>query len=1073
MRFTNSFLASTTELSRQCTNPERVFEAMKRTMRQSMHLQHARYVFDLFTCLQRKHIGTTNVMTLSNRICNKLPKRRSATLTGIIIKWKVTDAVNEMRKAKYENTMTWREIRPVLVAEYILNQYEQIWREEKQIYGRQLRDIKKKKIDHLKAKFKATTTLPDTVREITVADQEIPDNFSTDPRVYGGCTLTADEEELLKLPPKFSVYDKVNAIECEIQVEKGITKYRWATQAKKREAEQLSRGETPNEDERQPIYDSSSKVFDFRHMRGTDLPFNKRITLPGPTDEETEITLHALKSRLNKRTREYVQNNTNDTASNMTSQQKRGLKSIIGKINNKEMVIFVTDKSDRNSVDNPENYRQTGDPHIQGDESITRKEYGEIEKNMNAHSVAWIRMLNAGVLENDQKRIKDNMITTDSAIPPLYTSRKDHKAHGDMDLGPPTRPVCGITSSANKRISHLLSIVLSEIWKRDEESVCMSTEEMVSEIDRLNIIVSTKRIVVGSTDVKALYPSLDIPFTVSKVCETIDESGVVFEGLWYKEIGLYLSINCTNEELIVLGLRDVCPTRATNRGAQPSIKAMREPKETKRFEKWNDPAREPTDNEKRAMIMQSIRIILEYIMNNHVYTFANEIKRQKKGGPIGLDITGAIAQVFMIWWDRAFKSKLVAIGIELLMLKRYVDDINTALLPVEPGTRYRNDEIHIEEDQIEHDRELGEDKRTMLLLQSIGNTIHPSIQLEIDFPSNHDDGKMPILDLKMWVEERGEGCRVMHEHYQKDVSSKSVVHAQSALPWSMKRTVLTQEVLRVLLNCSRDLPWIITAGHVSTMMARIQFSGYDHQFRYEVLNSALKAYDKLREAEVKGERPLYRPKNWEAPEREKERRKKKRNWYKRGGYESVIFVPATPKSTLRKEYEEEVKNSGLKVRIVEQAGTSIKRKMQRSNPFKEQTCHHDECLVCSTGGKGPCDALGVTYEVKCTECTEQNNDDKEQKYTGETARSAYTRGKEHLEDLDNKRETSKLWQHCRTRHDGKITDFSMSVTGMYKDDAMLRQIAEAVRINGSTATALMNNKTEWNYVNIPRMVIEQ
>ena len=34
-----------------------------------------------------------------------------------------------------------------------------------------------------------------------------------------------------------------------------------------------------------------------------------------------------------------------------------------------------------------------------------------------------------------------------------------------------------------------------------------------------------------------------------------------------------------------------------------------------------------------------------------------------------------------------------------------------------------------------------------------------------------------------------------------------VIHAESAIPKRMKRTVLTQEVLRVMLHTSRNLPW--------------------------------------------------------------------------------------------------------------------------------------------------------------------------------------------------------------------------------------------------------------------------
>ena len=47
---------------------------------------------------------------------------------------------------------------------------------------------------------------------------------------------------------------------------------------------------------------------------------------------------------------------------------------------------------------------------------------------------------------------------------------------------------------------------------------------------------------------------------------------------------------------------------------------------------------------------------------------------------------------------------------------------------------------------------------------------------------------------------------IMHEFYAKEVASKALVNARSALPWCTNRTVLTQEVLRVMMNCSRMLP---------------------------------------------------------------------------------------------------------------------------------------------------------------------------------------------------------------------------------------------------------------------------
>ena len=41
------------------------------------------------------------------------------------------------------------------------------------------------------------------------------------------------------------------------------------------------------------------------------------------------------------------------------------------------------------------------------------------------------------------------------------------------------------------------------------------------------------------------------------------------------------------------------------------------------------------------------------------------------------------------------------------------------------------------------------DRRTMEVVRVIGNNIHPFIQLEVDYLSNYEDGKMPLLDLKV------------------------------------------------------------------------------------------------------------------------------------------------------------------------------------------------------------------------------------------------------------------------------------------------------------------------------------
>ena len=340
-------------------------------------------------------------------------------------------------------------------------------------------------------------------------------------------------------------------------------------------------------------------------MRGTDLPFNKRIQLPKPVDEQTEVRMQMLKHRLKNVTEQYVEKSKTKDKGNLSSSEHKALKSLQQKVNEKEIVIYETDKSGRFSVDTMDNYKLSCEIHIRDDKEITIKDYQEIENKANTHAISWARMCQAGTAQNDDKRIRENIQATDSQPPPLYTCRKDHKEVEDQVIGPPTRPICGVTGSATDRLSYILSSILSEVWKRDTSTVCMSTEELKAEIDKVNMSIGSKEIIIGSMDVKALYPSLDIPFTIDKVCEIINESTLQFENLWYDEISLYLAVNLTCEELTEYGLQEICHTRETNLGRPPTISSLQH-KFDKRRSNWKNPSRQPNEQERRMMMIHAL-----------------------------------------------------------------------------------------------------------------------------------------------------------------------------------------------------------------------------------------------------------------------------------------------------------------------------------------------------------------------------------------------------------------------------------------------------------------------------------
>ena len=604
----------------------------------------------------------------------------------------------------------------------------------------------------------------------------------------------------------------------------------------------------------------------------------------------------------------------------------------------------------------------------------------------------------------------------------------------------------------------MLGLILRPVWQA-QETTCLSTEEMLAEIKKTNESGDLDEdCTVGSADVTALYPSIDVAFAAEKVCEMFIESEVEVEEVDTRELGLYLALNRTRAQLRMKGLDEYCPERKTNRGRPPTITGCAQSKKaSKRYRPWKNPVNDKPDRDAtKRMLGEALAIAVCFVMRNHIYMFNGQAKRQRKGGPIGLGLTGDVAQVMMCWWDKKLIEKLRERGMDVLMYKRLVDDINMVL-------RRRG---VVMDDVMEQ-----ADKRNMDFVAQVANSIHHSIQVTTDYPTKNANSKMPILDLGVWIQKMFDEVthevevNVMHEYYYKEVATRAVVDARSAMPWSMKRTILTQEVVRVMRNCSRLLPWKDVCKHVEEFSMRMQFSGYDETFRAQVVRSALNAYNQMVAKDQQGEEPLYRPREWRKVERAKERRTKKGEWFRGadGKNETVVFVPATPRGELRRRFLQTIKRAKVKVAVAEVPGRSVKRRLQRSDPFRSEKCEDPgRCMVCE-GKKGRCRSTGVTYEVRCKRCDD--------KYIGETARNAYTRGMEHRDGIEKRSKESPFHVHNMEKHGGVsegAAGYEMKVTGVFGGDATKRQVAEAVRIQHARGE-LINRQDEWRQVKLPRI----
>ena len=1023
-------------------------------------------------------------------------KKRNIKMILTIMRDKLEDAEKDRRiiTNKYYKQKD-KMYRTIPRSSYVAIEFRRIsWNEAS--YQWELKKKKNKnKIKHLTEKHSDKPKLQDYYHGVKISDKAIgPTRVVLEPTPYNinQQEVTTEMKEAMRLPPKFNIPKRIILEDVKTEIEKCFVK---ARMSQRKKAEREERGLTEEEYDKEECeshvpYNPDTRTLDLRKVRTTDLPTNGQFTIPSYLSNGTETQIAALGDRLIQTTKSYLQEKCDNKGNikdsqNLTKAEGTGLREIQNKIKAGDYVSFTTDKSQKISISSKEGYVRDAQPHIQDDDIITPRELHQLEREMNAHTFQLCRVFQVCKTSDTSKgkRTKEAMTNTNLAPPPLYFCHKDHKPIPPGENSPPVRPICGCIESHNGQISYILSTILTEIANRMNETIkteCESTQEMIYRIDESNrtnrIQTTNSTYIIGSLDVKALYPSLEVEATTELVREAVLASDINFSGINWRHACLYLALTLPEEEKERPPFKDILPRRKNTRGRRPGITTaeVMGPLFEERESLYGPLPRQLSEEERKIVLAKVIKQATYTAMKNHTYRFGGDIRKQREGGPIGLTLSGTLARIVMLWWDKQFLEKCKTNHIEVSLYQRYVDDINIKIKEIKPAA---------ESDNI--DSQQPKDVRSMKEIRKIANTIVQMIQVEEDCPSLHEDGKLPILDLKVWI---GEEHQVMYEYYRKPISNPLLLLQRSAMPDKMKRTVLTQEAIRILRNCSKELAWDRKAELLSQFTERMKDSGYNQQFRLEIITSAIKGFERMVEEERRGGRPINPPREWNETERRIKKMTKKVNWYKRGGYSAVMFVPWTPHSELIRRFRSieasGAAHRGFRIKMVERCGASIKSVLQKSDPWNGD-CNRERCFPCRSGNIGKCNKTNIVYKIDCLECMERGptsypqtrengtevisiteydmatrQSSQRATYWGETSRNGYTRGKEHLEALDSKDTKNALWKHCMQYHLGNRTNFKMKITNSFRDP-LTRLVNEGVNIVAENQDILMNSKSEF------------
>ena len=155
--------------------------------------------------------------------------------------------------------------------------------------------------------------------------------------------------------------------------------------------------------------------------------------------------------------------------------------------------------------------------------------------------------------------------------------------------------------------------------------------------------------------------------------------------------------------------------------------------------------------------------------------------------------------------------------------------------------------------------------------------------------------------------------------------------------------------------------------------------------------------------------------------------------------------------------------------MVEKANNSIKRNIQKSNPFPLLHCGREDCMMCKFRCKTSCRIRGIVYELVCADCNKIL-------YRGQSSRSGYERINEHFDDWEENKtnkhtKKSVLWEHSINHHMNNAFNITITILSQNFGDPTQRLITESVRIDELHDEDLLNSKKEWSYVRLPNVLI--
>ena len=163
-----------------------------------------------------------------------------------------------------------------------------------------------------------------------------------------------------------------------------------------------------NENKRTPVNEEfiNNRLVDINFIKTTNLPYNPSVSMPPALARNEEMRIQQFKNDV-KEVVEKVERETKKW-SNLKEEEREYLKSLREKIEKKEVVCYITDKSGRWSCDTLNNYEVACKQQLEGNNKVkeirVKKRYTRRKGKKSYHSE---RKCNSRILWDKERPQRD------------------------------------------------------------------------------------------------------------------------------------------------------------------------------------------------------------------------------------------------------------------------------------------------------------------------------------------------------------------------------------------------------------------------------------------------------------------------------------------------------------------------------------------------------------------------------------------------------------------------------------------------------------------------------------------